>query len=176
MLILFIHGFNSSGNCNKCELLKEHAQKTIIPTLDLLDVKQSLVSLDKLVNDEINIIIGASFGGFYAHYLAKKYDKELLLINPVVNPLDFMDDVELGGLDKKALHDDIQTLVNFNNDHDFTQEVEVLFGMDDDVVPYKKAAEYFSEYSSKYYKDDHRLLVGFKAYLLQNKTLLSKYL
>lgn len=175
-MILFVHGLNTSGQCDKCQLLKKYAKHASIPSLDLLNVEQSLETLRANITDEIEIIIGASLGGFYAHYLAKKYDKELLLINPIINPLNFINAVDLGNLDKNALVVEIQRLLSFNNSHDFYQAVEVLFGLDDEIIPFNQARDYFANYSCKYYKDDHRLLKGFEDYLLQKKTLLSQYL
>ena len=172
-MILFLHGFNSSGACKKCQLLESKSDTSIIPSLDLLNITLSLETLEKILQEsDIDLIIGASFGGFYAHYLSKKYDKKLLLINPIVNPLDFIEDISVGGLDKTALISKIEKIRLYNEKHHFTQAVEVLFGLDDDVVDYKKSRELFKQFPCKFYKDDHSLLKGFEDYLKQNSRLL----
>lgn len=176
-MILFVHGFNSSGQCEKCLLLQSKTNQSIIPSLDLLNVSLALEKLENtLKQNRVDIIIGASLGGFYAHYLCKKYDKKLLLINPVLNPLDYIQKVNTEAFDKKEIITKIKMILTFNEKHHFTQDVEVLFGLDDDVVDYKKSRDIFKGISCKFYKDDHRLLSGFKDYLEQNNNLLLKYL
>ena len=175
-MILYLHGFNSSALSKKSLLLQSKIDKVIAPNLNWLKVSSSLDALENILKEfPIDTVIGASLGGFYAHYLCKKHDKRLLLINPVVNPLDYIDQVSLEENDKIEMITAIEALLLFNEKHDFSQELEVLFGMGDDSVDYKKSREVFKSYPCKYYDDDHSLLKGFKDYLEQNNTLLLKY-
>jgi predicted esterase YcpF (UPF0227 family) len=172
-MVLFIHGFASSGNCDKCKMIKEYYPDAIIPSLDLVDVDHSLEVLESDLID-VDCIIGASLGGFYAQYLAKKFSKKLVVINPVIDPNLLMHLVDFNKYNESEVISSLQVMIDFNQNHDFSQPVEALFGLDDDVVDCKSNSPFYSDHSCKFYKDDHRLLDSFKHYLCHHDTLLRK--
>ncbi len=175
-MILYIHGLGSGSECSKCLLLQKYTSKALIPTLDLLDVSQTLSELETVMHHKIDIIVGASFGGFYAQYFAKKYRKAVVLINPVNEPLKLMQAVDLADHDSAQLMTKLTRMSNFMHTHAYSADVEVLIGLYDDVIVPIDQHIFFSRFSCKYYADDHRLLEGFGSYLKQSGTLLSKYL
>jgi predicted esterase YcpF (UPF0227 family) len=175
-VILFIHGFNSSSECTKCQLLQAMTAKAIIPSLDLLDIAQTLSHLESIMAKGIEMIVGASFGGFYAQYLAKKYHKPLLLINPVMQPLDLIETIDLQGYDPKKLIEELRPIIAYSQSHTFDNELELLVGLNDTIIDPKGHAELFKAFACKYYQDDHYLAKGFSGYLGQTGTLLEKYL
>lgn len=88
MNLLYLHGFNSTGNSHKIDYLKtkikfDHVEQ---PTFDYSNIDNVLVQIDDIVNqlDDI-IVIGMSFGGFVARYVGMKYDLKSVLINPVID-------------------------------------------------------------------------------------------
>ena len=175
-MTVFIHGLDTSASCTKCQILKDRSPQVVIPSLDLLDINASLSSLEELVNEEVTLIAGASFGGFYAHYLAKKYACDLLLINPIINPLHYIEHVDLGQRDVSLLREAIKSMLNFNANQNYVNRVELLLGLHDTIIDYKEAQNYFRGQSFKYYEDDHSLIEAFRAYTHEKETLLSKYL
>ncbi len=85
-MILYIHGFASCGNSNKTKLLKQHFAEVLAPDVPL-DPDEAISFLQKLIVDnEIDLIIGSSLGGFYAAYLAKKFQIKTVLLNPSSQP------------------------------------------------------------------------------------------
>ena len=97
-MILYIHGFGSSGVGGKATLLKEHFKNEIIlpslsyvPNLAIHTLEQLI---EMLLNKGENIgLVGSSLGGFYSMYLANKYDLKAVLINPAVTPYKTLDKI-----------------------------------------------------------------------------------
>jgi predicted esterase YcpF (UPF0227 family) len=85
-MILYIHGFASCGNSNKTQLLRENFSKVLCPDIPV-DPEEAIYFLQKLVVDnDVSLIIGSSLGGFYAAYLAEKFQVKTVLLNPSTQP------------------------------------------------------------------------------------------
>jgi len=91
-MILYIHGFGSSGSGAKAIKFKEYYnhQSFIAPSLSYIptlaiDTLESLIELCLGHQEEI-YLIGSSLGGYMAIYLASKYNLKAVLINPSINP------------------------------------------------------------------------------------------
>lgn len=91
-MILYIHGFGSSGISSKATILKEELKDfgdvlspslSYIPDLAIDTLEQLIVAYKKR---EDVYLIGTSLGGYFAAYLADKFDIPAVLINPAVNP------------------------------------------------------------------------------------------
>lgn len=156
-MILFLHGFASSGSATKATALKEFVKgkaKFFSPDLPAEPFK-AIKIIDELLknSDENSIIFGSSLGGFYALYAGIKHNTRIVLINPAVEP-----------------HIDLKSVVGLNINYqtgeqfEFKQEyVEQLFEIykkidlqnlkreklvlmlaeDDDLLDYKRAMKYF---------------------------------
>lgn len=90
-MILYIHGFLSSGNSNKASVLKKYfgtKEKIISPDLPIEPFKafQLLENNLNSSNDPRKLIVGSSLGAFYALLLHKKYKIPAILINPAIYP------------------------------------------------------------------------------------------
>lgn len=90
--LIYIHGFNSSEQSEKAELIKAHCQKIgcsdafIAPCLPW-EPKQAIQLLESLIEANLTTgvtLCGSSLGGFYATYLAQKYKIKAILVNPAV--------------------------------------------------------------------------------------------
>lgn len=90
-MIIYIHGFASSGFGSKPQKFKEYFEEEII-TISLSTIPNLAIdTLEQIIEFSLNkdedvYLIGSSLGGFYALYLANKYDLKAVLINPAVNP------------------------------------------------------------------------------------------
>jgi len=89
-MILFIHGFGSSGHSFKAELVKKHFEKegVLSPSLsyvpDLaIDTLKEIIELFLKRGEDV-YLMGSSLGGFYAIYLSELYGLKAVLINPAV--------------------------------------------------------------------------------------------
>lgn len=91
-MIVYLHGFNSSPDSHKAQVLRRYMQE------QGLGDEYACPSLRPLANDAIQAIetatrgdssvcfVGSSLGGFYATYLAEKHDANAVLINPAIDP------------------------------------------------------------------------------------------
>jgi len=89
-MILYIHGFGSSGSSGKAELFRDYFNskniKFLAPSLPYIP-KLAIDTLEDIIKNCNNIkLIGSSLGGFYSIYLANKYNLKAVLINPSINP------------------------------------------------------------------------------------------
>ena len=92
-MIIYIHGFGGSGQGVKANLFRTYYQKqkksflapslSYIPDLAISTLKEIITTCK---NSDIKLI-GSSLGGFYAIYLASKYNLKAVLINPSTDPL-----------------------------------------------------------------------------------------
>ncbi len=97
--ILYLHGFLSSPQSSKarqtrvkCEQLGLAGQ-LLIPSM-YQGPQQTILQLEQLISSVPKHrlgVIGSSLGGFYATWLAEKYDIPAVLINPAVRPDELLD-------------------------------------------------------------------------------------
>ena len=89
-MVLYIHGFASSGKGIKAQLFREHyrkiEEKFLAPSLSFIP-KLAMETLEEIIIncDDIKLI-GSSLGGYYALFLAHKYNLNAVLINPSLHP------------------------------------------------------------------------------------------
>lgn len=88
-MIIYIHGFGSSGYGHKAEQFREYfkGEAFIAPSLSYIPelAIKTLEELIELYNGDVKLI-GSSLGGFYSIYLSKKYNLQAVLINPSIHP------------------------------------------------------------------------------------------
>ena len=90
-MILFIHGFGSSGHSFKAAVVREYFKKegVLSPSLSYVP-KLAIDTLKEIIEfclqkDEKVYLLGSSLGGYYATYLSEIYSLKVVLINPAVN-------------------------------------------------------------------------------------------
>ncbi len=93
-MIIYIHGFGGSGVSQKANDFKNYFTKydffspslSYIPSLAIQTLEDFIkINLDKNIS-----LIGSSLGGYYAIYLANKYNLKAILINPSTKPYETM--------------------------------------------------------------------------------------
>ncbi|MDB2562428.1 esterase [Sulfurimonas sp.] len=91
-MIIYIHGFGSSGEGIKAKLFrkyfKEQGIRFIAPSLSYIP-ELAIKTLEELIesyNEEEVYLMGSSLGGFYSVYLSNKYNLKAVLINPSIYP------------------------------------------------------------------------------------------
>ena len=87
-MIIYIHGFGSSGQGGKAvgfrEYFKSIEKPFIAPSLSYVP-ELAMSTLEELVTSYDDVtLVGSSLGGYYAIYLAEKYALKCVLINPAV--------------------------------------------------------------------------------------------
>lgn len=100
-LLIYLHGFLSSPQSYKCELLKGWLQQSrpdIVFYAPMISpyTSEAAMALGQMLRDfRINHrgpigLVGSSMGGFWCTWLAEQYGLPAVLINPAVEPSRFM--------------------------------------------------------------------------------------
>lgn len=86
-MILYIHGFRTTPQSSKANLLKKHFNDTIIIADFQVSPAEAIEDLEMLIKKHsITGIIASSLGGFYASYLSERHNIKTVLINPSIAP------------------------------------------------------------------------------------------
>ncbi len=151
-MILYIHGFGSSGNGGKASLFREYFEDEVIaPSLSYvpnlaIDTLEQIIEI--YLSQDINVgLVGSSLGGYYAIYLANKYKLKAVLINPSIYPYKTLDKVgmamnyyDMSSFEVTAEH--IQALKGFEVKQIENQEnFMTLLQTEDEVLDYNQAVE-----------------------------------
>ena len=128
MKVLYIHGYQSSPAESKVDILKEQFDEVFAPLIDW-DNDETRTNLfndfvELIKREEITHVIGSSMGGQMAFYLATFCNIKGLCFNPAF------------GYRYKDLNLSLET--------DFTSEILITLGVNDDVIPNKVSTNFLS--------------------------------
>lgn len=161
MLFIYIHGFNSSPKSFKAECFKLFLKKKfpgdefIAPELSDQPL-EAIDTLSQCIEQHIGksqiTLIGSSLGGFYATFLAQKYELKAVLVNPAVNPHELLVDY-LGdntnyytGEEYEFTHEHIEQLQQLIIKHlKRPKELMVMLQTEDEVLDYRLAELKYSQ-------------------------------
>ena len=85
MHILYIHGLESSTNCLKVQWLKSLGHTVHNPEIDYKDPEAFFKVKRIAKKHQIDLIIGSSMGGYFAHAIATSTNNDCILLNPAVH-------------------------------------------------------------------------------------------
>lgn len=151
-MIIYIHGFGSSGHGGKASLFREYFEEEVIaPSLSYvpnlaIDTLEQLIEI-LLEKDETVGLVGSSLGGYYAIYLASKYNLKAVLINPAIYPYKTLDKIGMAmnyfdGTSFEVSSEHIQALKRLEVQEVLNQENFItLLQTDDEVLDYNDAVE-----------------------------------
>lgn len=100
--IFYLHGFNSSPASAKARMFVDYChQRDIDVTVPSLpyDPARAMTLLEGLIDStktEKVLLVGSSLGGYYATWLAQRYNLPVALVNPAVAPFEDMGKKFLG--------------------------------------------------------------------------------
>ena len=151
-MIIYIHGFGSSGKGGKALQLQEYFKAQNIPFISpsLSYVPELAIdTLEQLIEsyDEVSLI-GSSLGGFYSIYLAEKHGLKAVLINPAVDSSATLKRMLNLGDTAKNYYDNsyfnwttehVDMLLNYKVKEPKNGEYFLLLQTGDDVLDYKEA-------------------------------------
>ena len=155
-MIIYIHGFGSSGHGGKASLFREYFEDEVIaPSLSYvpslaIDTLEQLIEM-LLEKGETVGLVGSSLGGYYSIYLANKYNLKAVLINPAIFPYKTLDKIgmarnyyDLTTFEVTSEH--IQALKGLEvNEIANQQNFITLLQTEDEVLDYNDAVEKLSE-------------------------------
>ena len=185
--ILYLHGFASSADSKKANLIetfitkKTKSTKILIPDLDN-DIKSAYHQIDFLIKKESpSSIIGSSLGGFYATYFSDKYNLLCVNINPAVPPIDMS---EYLGENKNFSTGEKFFINNYHLDLLDTMSKKIKFlkkpknfltliQSGDEVLDYKNSLKYFAASRVEVKFGGNHSFEGFEKYLSKVKIFLN---
>ena len=160
--IIYIHGFNSSGNATKSQLLRAAVEK-YLPQIEYYSptlihhpekaMRQLQKDLDKQADKYHFCFVGSSLGGFYSIYLAHRYpNSKAVLINPAIDPWKTMHDY-YGHYENEATGEKFEVTEKFVSSLKELSIAEIknperlllLLQTDDDVIDYRIAQKAFPD-------------------------------
>ena len=158
--LIYIHGFLSSPLSFKAQqtqawLAANYPQIVYhCPQLSAypLQAQKTLESLVESILPQPIYLMGSSLGGFWATWLAEKYNLPALLINPAVNPQDFMP--KYLGVELKNYHtadcycltaNHIDEIVQASVDVQRPENYWLLVQTGDETLDYRHAVKKYAE-------------------------------
>ncbi len=129
-MILNLHGLNgSSHNTTYTLLVERYSQEYIIsPQIDYV-MTSPVEILERLLKyDNIDLVIGNSFGGFYAYILSDMCNIPCLLVNPCIPPDKYIPFL----VEEYTYTDELVNLMGKYQNN--PQMIYMILGMDDDVL------------------------------------------
>ncbi len=159
-MILFLHGFASSGKATKAEVLKNYCFENyknlefLSPDLPVEPDKAIKLMSDILHSSgEDTIVFGSSLGGYYAMWVGAKFGVSIILINPAVEPYE-------GLKTKIGMNLNYQTGIEFEFKEEYIiqlkdlvpeiensklpkEKIVLMLAEDDDLLDYKRTLKYF---------------------------------
>jgi len=182
-LILYIHGFGSSGVGGKATLLKEHfAHKIILPSLSYvpnlaIHTLEQLIEILQQKGEKVGLV-GSSLGGFYSIYLANKYNLKAVLINPAITPYKTLDKIgyatnyyDLSSFEVTPSHLEFLKnleVKNVKNEKNFM----VLLQKGDELLNYEDAVNKLSNANLHIEEEGNHSFVGIERYFNEIKSFL----
>jgi len=100
-LLLYIHGFNSSPQSHKANVMQEYCRaerpdiKLVIPRLPCFPQQAAQLLLDTVnqYKDDYNIgLVGSSLGGYMSMWLNAQFGFRAVVVNPAVKPYELLID------------------------------------------------------------------------------------
>jgi uncharacterized protein len=178
--LIYIHGFLSSPRSYKAQqtqawLAAHHTDITYYCPQLTPYPEQTQVQLEQLVESLLPqpvYLMGSSLGGFWATWLAEKYDLRVLLINPSAHPCEFMPNYL--GLDLKSYHnDDVYRLTAQHIDAINLVDIQpmrlgnywLLVQMGDEVLDYRQAVQKYAGCKQTLEEGGDHAFQGFEKYL-----------
>ena len=153
-MIIYIHGFGSSGEASKAKLLRAYCQENNIrfiapslPTIPDLAIKTLSELIESYMEHEPVYLIGASLGGYYALYLGDKYNLKAVLINPAVNAPETLERALNHGInyyDNSSYEwneGHLEMLESYEIEEPNFENLLVLLQKGDEVLDYEEALE-----------------------------------
>lgn len=82
---LYIHGLHSTVNPDKINILEKYFKRTTAQHIDYIQQKNAFQLLEKIcVSEQVDFIVGSSFGGYLGFHLSRKLQLPGIIYNPAL--------------------------------------------------------------------------------------------
>lgn len=153
-MIIYIHGFGSSGEATKAKALRKYCEvhhiayiAPSLPTIPDLAIKTLSELIEVFQTYEPVSLVGASLGGYYALYLGDKYNLKAALINPAMDAATILEKAVGKGInyyDNSSFEWNIshtQMLESYEIEEPDVRKLLVLLQTGDEVLDYEEARD-----------------------------------
>lgn len=158
-MIVYIHGFNSSGESKRGKVLKEMFPdiEVYTPSYDSENfdsIDDMILDIKGKINSEKNILfIGSSLGGYIAQYLSKLFNCKSVLLNPCIQPKELLTrfigkNIRFNTNDSYYLTiDNINKLDKYHikNINFEDTNISIFLNSDDNMLEYTKSLDYYNK-------------------------------
>lgn len=133
MKILNLHGLNGSSENTNYKFLSEYFKgrddvEIISPQIDYANRDPYAIFGELVCSGDINLVVGNSFGGFFAYLLGYFWTTKTILINPCIPPAKYIPTLAPGYKYTEELEEMWNACKNLN--YSYT----MLLGDSDDVI------------------------------------------
>ena len=126
MNILYLHGLESKLSPQKRKILEKYGE-VFAPDIDYQSNPNAIESIIKeLPDQEINVVLGSSIGGFAGYYVSAHLFRPALLFNPALSNRSVPQHVPAGDFGRWNM-------------------IQIALGMEDDVVPVGETLKFISD-------------------------------
>jgi|TARA_R110002012_G_C11376188_1_gene582710 hypothetical protein len=89
MKVLFLHGLESKPTGPKMRYLKDRFESYYAPEIDYEEPEAYEEILDLCIDEEFDVIIGSSMGGYFAHAIGTTLGTPVIMFNPALHSRGF---------------------------------------------------------------------------------------
>lgn len=177
-MLLFIHGFGSSGRGDKARLLRSWCQEQnmsfmapSLPNIPELAIETLQEIIEVTQKHEPVGLVGSSLGGFYATWLAKHYQLPYVLVNPSVEPYVTLEKAigkavnfhDQSSYEWNAQH--TASLLQFKVEQPPTKRCLLMVQTGDELLDYRQAVNYYSAAEQLVEEGGNHGFTGFNRHL-----------
>ncbi len=175
-MILYVHGFGSSGQGSKATLLRSLLKDenfiapslSIVPDLAISTLCELIEAFQKY--DQV-YLIGSSLGGYYCLYLSEKYNIPAVLVNPAIYPYNTLEKAlghvpnyyDLSSFEWRETH--LKILKNFEVHYPNPNNYLLLLQKGDEVLDYTEVLEKLPEAQKIVEEGGNHSFIGIERYV-----------
>ncbi|MCU7616618.1 hypothetical protein NZ698_05365 [Chryseobacterium sp. PBS4-4] len=154
MKIIYFPGFGGNQNSETYRKLIEKYKNSEIVIYDNINADYAFMEIQTQIQNYLSenlLLIGQSLGGFWAEHFAIKYDLNVILINPSLEPHESLKKYDLSD-------DNLRSFKKFKLKESSKKKTSIILSKNDTVVNPKPVLEkYKSLVDFKYVEGDHKL-------------------
>ncbi len=142
--ILYLHGYKGDSK----SLIGNHINDiSIVPDInyDNLFDAENIIN-NYILDNNIQLLIGNSLGGFFANHFSEKYNIPCILINPCIS---------IESLDVLNIKKNTEKYYNISTNNNLVRKI-ILLGENDELFDYKITKEFFENKEIYLTKDTHK--------------------
>ena len=173
-MIIYIHGFGSSGQGGKATVLRALMPNLIAPSLSIIpDLAISTLCelIEACLKHEPVSLIGSSLGGYYSLYLSHKYNIPTVLINPAMYPYSTLERAlgfapnyyDLSNFEWREMH--LNKLKEYEIETINPDNVLLLLQKGDELLDYREAVARLPLSKQIVEEDGNHSFVGIERYV-----------